>query len=38
MVNALYKGADKNYQQIIDSQADMVNLNSPDIMVDLQNR
>ena len=35
MLNALEKGAEKNYQQIIDSHADMVNLNCPDIMVDL---
>ena len=33
MVNALDKGAEKNYQQIIDSPADMVNLNCPDIMI-----
>lgn len=35
MVNALEKGAEKKYQQIIDSPADMVNLNCPDIMIDL---
>lgn len=35
MVNALEKGAEKKYQQIIDSPADMVNLNCPDIMTDL---
>ena len=35
MLNALEKGAEKNYQQIIDSHADMVKLNCQDIMVDL---
>jgi len=35
MLHALERGAEKNYQQVIDSQADMVNLNCPDIMIDL---
>jgi len=33
--NNLEKSAEKNYKQIIDSHADMVNLNCPDIMIDL---
>jgi glycerophosphoryl diester phosphodiesterase len=37
MVNALARGAEKNYQQIIDSPADLVNLDYPDIMIDLMN-
>lgn len=37
MLNTLEKGAEKNYQQVIDSPADMVNLNCPDIMIDLMN-
>lgn len=37
MVNALYKNAEKDYQKIIDSQADMVNLDKPDIMIKAMN-
>jgi glycerophosphoryl diester phosphodiesterase len=35
MVNTLDKNGEKQYQQVIDSPADMVNLNSPDKMIDL---
>jgi hypothetical protein len=35
MVNALQKESYKNYQKIIDSEADMVNLDYPDKMIDL---
>jgi glycerophosphoryl diester phosphodiesterase len=35
MVNALQKEGYKNYQKIIDSEADMVNLDYPDKMIDL---
>jgi len=35
MVNALQKEGYKNYQKIIDSDADMVNLDYPDKMIDL---
>jgi glycerophosphoryl diester phosphodiesterase len=38
MVNALARGAEKNYQRIIDSPADLVNLDYPDIMIDLMNQ
>jgi len=38
MVNALEKGSENNYQQIIDSPADLVNLDYPDIMIDLINK
>ncbi len=37
MVNALHKNAEKDYQKIIDSQADMVNLDKPDIMIEEMN-
>jgi len=35
MLNALERGAEKKYQQIIDPHAEMVNLNCRDIMIDL---
>ena len=35
MVNTLDKNGEKQYQQVIDSPADMVNLNCPDKMIDL---
>ena len=37
MVNALDKGMESKYQEIIDSPADMVNLDRADLMVDLIN-
>jgi len=35
MLNALDKNGENNYQQVIDSQADMVNLDRPDAMIGL---
>lgn len=38
MVNALQKEGDKNYQKIIDSEVDLVNLDYPDKMIDLMKK
>ena len=35
MVNALEKGAENKYQEIIDSPIDMVNLDKADLMINL---
>jgi len=35
MVNALEKGSENKYQEIIDSPIDMVNLDKADLMINL---